>query len=282
MRKESLHQQVEIIYDKTDECPMTDSSFNFFQFVYVISGSGSHGVNGNYISYQTGTFLLLTPNDYHVFTVEKTTEFLLIRFNKEYIKEYQWKSIDHIECLLHNASHVSGCIIENEKDKPLVKSIIESILYNISNNDLYNNDLNQHFINALIVVAARNISKFKPSGIKDHADKKILEIINYIQSNIYLPEQLKASVICEKFGISSNYLSIYFKEQCGENISYFIANYRLRLIEYRLNFSDTRINELVEEFGFADESHINKFFKKHKGMSLSAYRRNYSSLSLMT
>lgn len=58
----------------------------------------------------------------------------------------------------------------------------------------------------------------------------------------------------------------------------FIANYHLRLIEYRLSFSDTRINELVEEFGFADESHMNKFFKRHKGMSLSVYRRNYTSL----
>lgn len=274
MRKESLHQQIEIIYEKTDECPMTDSSFNFFQFVYVISGSGSHGVNGNHISYQTGTFLLLTPNDYHAFSVETTTEFLLIRFNKEYIKKYQWESIDHIECLLHNASHVSGCIIENENDKPLVKSIVESILHNIKHNDLYNRDLNQHFINALIVIAARNISKFKPSGIKEHADKKILEIISYIQSNIYLPEQLKAAVICNMFGISPNYLSVYFKEQCGETISSFIANYRLRLIEYRLSFSDTRINELVDEFGFSDESHMNKFFKRHKKMSMGAYRRN--------
>ncbi|WP_413511712.1 helix-turn-helix domain-containing protein [Myroides odoratus] len=278
MIKKSLHQQVEILYNKTDECPMTDSSFNFFQFVYVISGSGSHGVNGNHIAYKTGTFLLLTPNDYHIFSVEATTEFLLIRFNKEYIKDYKWKSIDHIECLLHNASHVSGCIIENENDKPLVKSIIESILYTIRNKDLYNTDLNLHFINALIVIAARNISKFKPRDIKAQADKKILEIINYIQSNIYLPKQLKVAILCDKFGISPNYLSVYFKEQCGETLSNFIANYRLRLIEYRLSFSDARINELVEEFGFADESHMNKFFKRHKGMSLSVYRRNYTSL----
>ncbi|SFE30848.1 AraC-type DNA-binding protein [Pedobacter antarcticus] len=272
MRKESMHHQVEIIYSQTDQCPMTDSSFNFFQFVHIVSGSGSHEVNGNRITYQAGSFLLITPNDYHAFYVETLTEFLIIRFNKGYIKEYQWKSIDHIECLLHNASHVSGCIIENANDKLLVNSIVGSILHNIKYNDLYNNDLNQHLINALIVIAARNIAKFKPANIKEHANKKIVDIINYIQSNIYSPGQLKAPVICGKFGVSTNYLSVYFKEACGETITHFIANYRLRLIEYRLNFSDCRINELVEEFGFADESHMNKFFKRHKGMSTSTYR----------
>ncbi|PUB34904.1 AraC family transcriptional regulator [Elizabethkingia sp. YR214] len=275
MKRESLHQQFEIIYSKTDECPITDTKFNFFQFVHILSGEGTHEVNGNRIAYQTGTFLLLTPHDYHTFFIEKTTEFLLIRFNQGYIKEYTWKSIDHIECLLRNASHVSGCIIENKNDKSLVSSIVASILHNLRNNDLYNNDLNQHLVNALIVIAARNIAKFKPENLKPHADKRILDIIAYIQTNIYNPDLIKSSVLCEKFGVSVNYLSTYFKEQCGETLSHFIAQYRLQLIEYRLKYSDIRINELVEEFGFTDESHINKFFKKHKGVNMGMYRKQY-------
>ncbi|HIB8180146.1 helix-turn-helix domain-containing protein [Elizabethkingia anophelis] len=55
-----------------------------------------------------------------------------------------------------------------------------------------------------------------------------------------------------------------------------MAQYRLQLIEYRLKYSDIRINELVEEFGFTDESHINKFFKRHKGVNMGMYRKQYS------
>lgn len=51
----------------------------------------------------------------------------------------------------------------------------------------------------------------------------------------------------------------------------------MRLIEHRLKFSDKLINEIVAEFGFADESHLNKFFKKHRNMSLSAYRKTVMS-----
>ncbi len=56
-------------------------------------------------------------------------------------------------------------------------------------------------------------------------------------------------------------------------IQHFIANYKIRLIEHRLKFSDRRINEIAFEFGFADESHLNKFFKKHKSLSLTQYRK---------
>ncbi|SHF22987.1 helix-turn-helix domain-containing protein [Pedobacter caeni] len=34
-----------------------------------------------------------------------------------------------------------------------------------------------------------------------------------------------------------------------------------------------RINEIVNEFGFSDQSHLNKFFKKHRNVSLTGYRK---------
>jgi len=48
----------------------------------------------------------------------------------------------------------------------------------------------------------------------------------------------------------------------------------LSLIEIRLRHSDLRLNEIAGEFGFTDESHFTKTFKKHKGVSPSAFRKN--------
>ncbi len=78
--------------------------------------------------------------------------------------------------------------------------------------------------------------------------------------------------IAAKFGLSLTYLGSYFQKQCNESLQYYISSYRIRLIEHRLQFSDIRLHELASEFGFTDVSHINKFFKRHKGMSLKAYR----------
>ncbi|MDA6071131.1 AraC family transcriptional regulator [Flavobacterium sp. AC] len=273
MRKENMHQSVEVLYKKVDECPIVNSQFSFFQLVYVISGNGFLHINGNCISYQTGNLMLLTPNDYHTFDITNTTEFLLVKLNSEYVKEYRSKSIDHIECLLHYATHLSGCILNRKEDEFLVSSISESLVHVINSKDIYDEDLIIHYVNALIVIAARNIAKIKPLGIKESADKRILEIINYIQANIFCPQKIKVSVIAEKFDISDSYLGSYFKNHCGETIQSFVSNYKIRLIEHRLSFSDMRINEIVDEFGFSDESHLNKFFKKHRNISLTGYRK---------
>lgn len=273
MIKENMHQSVEVIYKKVDKCPAVNLQLSFFQMVYVISGSGFLHINGNAISYQTGNLMLLTPNDYHTFDITIPTEFLLVKINSEYVREYKSKSMDHIECLLHYASHLSGCILKRKADEYLVKSISESLVYAINNKDIYDEDLITHYVNALIVIAARNIAKIKPKGLQESADKRVLEIINYIQANIYFPQKIKISVIAAKFDISETYLGSYFKNHCGETIQSFVSNYKIRLIEHRLRFSDKRINEIVEEFGFSDESHLNKFFKKHKEISLTAYRK---------
>lgn len=274
MTRKNIDRLVDIEYLRTEECPVKNLRLSFFQIVYVISGSGFLTINHNKVSYSTGSLLLLTPNDLHDFEISTATEFLFVKFSERYVREYKWKSINCIECLLYHSSHLLGCILKNKSDVFLVSSIIDSLLHVMKHNDVYNEDLTLHYVNALIVIAARNISKTKPARSIVNIDKRILAIIDYIQENIYDPNRLKASVISEEFGLSETYLGSYFKRQCGENIQQFISNYKMRLIEHRLRFSDFRINEIVDEFGFADESHLNKFFKKRHQMSLTEFRKS--------
>jgi AraC-like DNA-binding protein len=53
----------------------------------------------------------------------------------------------------------------------------------------------------------------------------------------------------------------------------YIVNSRLKLVETRLLHSNMRMNEIATELSFTDESHLNRFFKKNKGMSLGEFRR---------
>lgn len=272
MARENIYQSLEVFYEKIDQCPLKDRQFNFFELVYVISGIGDHVVNGNRISYSAGDLFLITPNDCHGFNLNGICEFMVIRFGENYIREYQWKSIDHIECLLYYASHLSGTVLANNDDKMMVSLLMRNLQQATEHQSVYNEDLTRHLVNAVIVIAARNIAITKPQNISPNADSRILQILDYIQEHIRQPGLLKVEVIAQKFGLSSTYLGSYFRKQCNESIQQYISSYRIRLIEHRLRFSDKRVHEIADEFGFADESHINKFFKRHKGRSLKAYR----------
>ncbi|WP_197286268.1 AraC family transcriptional regulator [Pedobacter sp. PACM 27299] len=272
MAKENIYQSLEVFYEKVTVCPLRDRQFNFFELVYVISGIGNHEVNGNKVAFAAGDLFLITPHDAHGFDLEGVCEFMVVRFGESYIKEYQWKSIDHIECLLYYASHLSGSILTHTGDQQTVASLISHLLHAIAHDHLYNEDLKRHLVNAIIVIAARSISVVKPEHILPNADARILQILDYIQENIRQPGRLKIAAIAEKFSISPTYLGSYFRDQCAESIQHYISSYRIRLIEHRLRFSDRRVHEIAEEFGFSDESHINKFFKRHHGMSLKGFK----------
>ncbi len=272
MARENISKSLEVYYEKVNCCSLRDRQFNFFEFVYVLSGNGVHGINGNELPFEPGDLFLITPKDYHSFDLDRICEFMVIRFGEYYVREYQWKSIDHIECLLYNASDLSGSVLINQEDKKMVSSLIEHLHQTLIQESVYTEDLVRHLVNALIVIAARNIAIIKPKNISPHADNRILQLLDYIQEHIRYPARLTIAVIAERFDLSPTYLGSYFRKQCNESLQHYISSYRIRLIEHRLRFSNKRVHEIADEFGFADESHINKFFKRHQGMSLKQYR----------
>lgn len=143
------------------------------------------------------------------------------------------------------------------------------------NKQPYHLEIVQHIVNTLIAIVARNIYIQLPGKMQyaSGSGDTILKMVHYIQNNIYRPELLKSERMAAVFSLSINYLSEYFKKHTGENLQQYITYYRLQLVETRLLHSTLRINEIVFELGFTDESHLNRMFKKHRGMSPGEFRR---------
>ncbi|KUJ60389.1 transcriptional regulator [Flavobacteriaceae bacterium CRH] len=275
MLRESIYQPFEIVIKTMDECPKNGHRHLFFELVYIISGSGMQCINQNKFAYKPGHMFLITPEDCHAFEIAETTKFFFLRFNQIYLKSGLLSPDDlrKMEYILHNASHQPGCILKNRNDKEVVKSFVDTVCSELENTDLYNLELVRLLVNLLIVIVARNIAKYLPSGLKSNASEKIVEILNYLQSNIYHPDLLRSEVVGSHFGISDNYLGKYFKQQTGQSYQQYIGNLKIKLIEARLKFSDLRISEIANEFSFTDESHLNKFFRKAKGISPKEFRK---------
>ncbi|MDM1293155.1 helix-turn-helix domain-containing protein [Sphingobacterium sp. N143] len=277
MRREHLYVPFEIVQQTFDVCPKPCHQHSFFELVYIVSGTGKQYINMHQLNYKPGQLFLIAPQDYHWFDVATTTQSFILRFNNIYIKSkaLQTENIQRLEFILHNANHQPTCLLKNQTDKALVHPIIEALIRETENKDLYHNEITQQLVNTLIIIVARNIAKYMPQKISETTEEKIVSILSYIQANIYEPEKLRAEAICQQFGVSENYLGRYFKKHSGETLQSYISTYKLALIEYRLKHSDKRINEIVAELGFTDESHLNKFFKQKRGLSPKAFRENY-------
>ncbi|MBE9584673.1 helix-turn-helix domain-containing protein [Mucilaginibacter sp. JRF] len=274
MKKENLHEPFSIAYQTLEQSPATEHKHTFFELVYIMDGTGMQCINKSQFAYQPGHMFLITPDDCHSFDVRSTTTFFYLRFNDIYINESGISNgnIQRLEFILSNANHKPGCILKNLTDKQVVKPLVEAIMREDANKDVYNQELIQQYVNTLIVLVARNIAKYQQLEITEHTEQRAANILKFIQANIYYPEKLRAEFLCGHFNVSINYLGKYFKQHTGSTIQKYITQYRQTLIEHRLIHSDKRLNEIVNEFGFTDESHLNKFFRNNKGISPKAFR----------
>jgi AraC-like DNA-binding protein len=277
MRSDHLYEPYSISFETLDEFPESKAHKHFFELVYILSGSGKHCINKHQFKYGENHMFLITPQDCSKFSIESTTRFFFLRFSNIYLKKngLQMENIQRLEYILQNANHKPGCILKNQSDKSLVRPMVEAIIREAVNRDLYDSEITQQLVNTMIVVVARNIAKYLPQNVDTSSEEKIVDILNYIQSNIYENEKIRTEAISKHFGISENYLGRYFKKHCGETMQSYVNQYKTTLIEHRLKHSNKRINEIVSELGFTDESHLNKFFKQQKGLSPKAFRDSF-------
>jgi AraC-like DNA-binding protein len=275
MIRENLYEPFSITYCTLDKCPKFEHKHNFFELIFIISGTGRQCINQSSFNYRPGHMFLITPEDCHSFDVETTTEFFFLKFNDIYLKKGGLlnENIKRLEYILHNANHQPGCILRNQPDKRLVGPMVEAIIREHEIKDIYNQELIRQLVNTLIIVVARNIARYLPEQVNMGAEEKAMDILQYVQHHIYYPEKLKADVISDAFSISEAYMGRYFKKHANETLQQYITNYKTKLIEHRLQFSDKRLTEIAGEFGFTDESHFNKFFRKQKGQSPKEYRK---------
>lgn len=274
MNRDILYHPYSIHFETLDVFPHKESKKNFFELVFILSGKGSHCINKHSFSYSDNHMFLLTPQDCSQFWIDNPTTFFFLQFSNIYLKDnhISKENIKRLEFILENANHKPGCIIKIQTDKMLIRPIIEALMREAINKDVYHSDVTAQLINTLIIIVARNIAKYLPQKIDETSESRIINILNYIQTNIYDPEMIRTDKISSLFGFSENYLGKYFKKHCGETLQSYINTYKTTLIEYRLKHSDKRITEIADELGFADESHLNKFFKNQRGKSPKTFR----------
>lgn len=277
----NLYKPFDIIYVDEEVCPMGQHRNNFFELVYILKGTGTLHNNQHIYDYAEENFFLMMPQNTVHTKVNTRTAFVFIRFNGIYL-EAQRAGNPHsnlgdwarkLEYIFHNNHHFPGCILQNKDDKPVVRALMNALILEYSREQSMRNEVVQQLVNTIITIVARNVSLMRPEPSVTGNSEVSNEIISYIHQNIYYPELLKAEKLATKFNISQNYIGEYIKKLTGNTIQRYITNYKLKLVETRLQYSDMRMSEIVEELGFTDESHLNKTFKKYNGINPTEYRK---------
>ncbi|MBB5624250.1 AraC-like DNA-binding protein [Pedobacter cryoconitis] len=262
---------------------------NYFQLIYIQQGKGSHIVNGNSYLYQSGKLFFLAPEDSHAFNVESPTRFVHIRFSEVSFFKLQAEAgqLDYcdwmkkIGYIFHNYHAKAGCLFKNEQDEVFGLTLIEGIIREHEQKEIGSLAIIRQSVSILINLIARNIIRTEPDErLERESESAVMKIIAYLQQHIYEPESLKMQVIADEFHLSVNYLGEYFKKRTGESIQEYVINYKLKLVDTRLVYSNKRVKEIAQELNFTDESHLSRIFKKYRGITPGAYRRKHKAVEI--
>lgn len=282
MKRYIQHEFLRISHFATREWQHPVHNHNHFEIIFVHRGKGAHCLSGIHYPYGDKSIFLLGPSDFHHFEVHEETVFTFLKFSDVYLNgigqtelHTRWNlDMDQLLTRLRSNNHP---LLATEEEAERACRIVNFIVEEWKTTGDETNETIFFLIQALLSVIYRNIASPVLPGNKKHSEK-ITAIINYIHRHIYSPEQVQLEHLAATFGYSRNYLGAFFKEQTGVPLRDYINEYKLHLVENRLNFSSLSLKEISHTLGFTDISHLNKFFKSHRGMSPSAFRKQLQNL----
>lgn len=102
-------------------------------------------------------------------------------------------------------------------------------------------------------------------------EKKVNLVIDYINTHLYDKPDLRA--LTDIAGLSEFHLHRVFKFIIGENIGEFVLRLRMEDVAQLLRMSTKTLDNIALEKGYANKSVLSRAFKKHFGITPSAYRK---------
>jgi AraC family transcriptional regulator, transcriptional activator of pobA len=271
---EKVHDPFSITITTLDHWEKRNRRNNFFELVYILQGAGEQQVEYTHSSYQKGSIFLLPSSDCHTYRIEETTTFLFIQFNASFFSGEQDCVIDfgkwfcRLNFIIGNYNRRAGELISNDNDKQHLVRLLEMLMYEQQRQDGHSRRIMQGLMVAVLEQIARNVATVLP-GEQGFESRRFADLLLHIQYHLLDEDKIAPQYLCQRFGISTNYFSEYFKRNANETYQEFVLRSKLKLAEAKALYTDVSFKEIAYDLGFTDSSHLNKMMKRfyQKGMS---------------
>lgn len=266
------------IHKKVVTSPSKSFNLPYFQFIFICSGKGTLLLHQEITPYHQGNLFIVKPNESFTFETESTTEIYWVRFPEEtklILKELVENSGGRAKALAKAQSPLNSKIQLTTKDEKIVIQLL-ALLTDLCE-DYQNENICYYQLLALVEIIERNVDASIQVSSITAPQKSISLILKHIRKHIFETNLLSLDAISQQFNFTKNHLGNYFKQETGQSVKQYISYYRMELIAKKIRESELSLSEIAFQFGYVDESHFYKSFKKHYATSPSEYRKQYKN-----
>ena len=155
--------------------------------------------------------------------------------------------------------------------------IVTKLIEELSNDNLYSNDLSLCYLKELIIQMLRlDNSHFhsKPTTHmqQTYENELLNDILLYIDNNIY--EKISVSTLCDHFCISTSMLHSLFRKNMNNTAKNYINELKLSKSKELIRNSTHTLSEISEMLGFSSIHYFSKKFKSYFNISPTEYSKS--------
>ena len=230
----------------------------------VLSGHGTHIINGHRYDLGPGDIYFFTQADCHMITAEEPIEILGIMLDEEHLSDEIFAHILNLE--------IAGLDIRatlSDEYYPIVEQYFTTI---IREDEKYlDSSLTEGYIRRLIdcilIELLRAMGDTALPSVKDITNEAIL----YLHRHYAEPITLQS--LSEYLHLNPSYLSSYFKHNIGCNFKNYLTELRLRHACRLLSNTELSISEVCYSCGFSSYSNFMRTFHTRYQTSPLQFRR---------
>lgn len=238
------------------------------EIFYVFTGRVSLWVNSEKYELCNDNLIVININEIHSAQNLENGNGVLLQIPYEFVKIY-YPNIDSI-------SFICNSVLETNNSEKYSK--LKNILKEIDN--VYNEGKEGYVLKSysllfdILFELVTNFSKSRPDKESIKSKKnldRLTKIIEHIKDN--KKSDLSLDMVAEKFNLTPQYLSKYFKKYMGISYIKYLNSLRLESAYKELVNTDLSITHIAIENGFPDTKAFTKIFKEVYGVNPREYRR---------
>lgn len=233
---------------------------SYWELTYVDKGELLTTIDGVSYHLKQGDLIFYAPMQFHTqSTFEKiSSSYLTINFKMNF---------NHADLLCNK-------IFSLKRDSYF---IVTRLIEELSNDNLYSDDLSLCYLKELIIQMLRlDNSHFhsKPTTHmqQTYENELLNDILLYIDDNIY--EKISVSTLCDHFCISTSMLHSLFRKNMNNTAKNYINELKLSKSKELIRNSTHTLSEISEMLGFSSIHYFSKKFKSYFNISPTEYSKS--------
>lgn len=262
--------------------PVFTHKHDFFEMLYVYSGSFKQELAGDEVYLNAGDICIIPPGVYHsihVFDDSVVINILIrkIAFSNTFLGLLSDENVlsSFFNKILFSENY-SNYIIFRSGSNPKVKQILTDMVIEDMESQKYSNKILDNLLMVLFGYMLRdNENRVELPKVMQQGSQEPVNILTYLQNNF---RSVTLEELSGKFHYTIPYLSKLIKSFTGRTFKEIVQTIKLNKATDLLLSSNLKIYAISEAVGYENTTHFIRTFNKVFGMPPSQYRKKHKRL----